>query len=162
MRHFIPTMGLLSVLTLSAACAPAAPDAAAMVAGAGAVDSAFQAAFNAGDVDAVMATYWNSPDLVFINLDGMGTVGAEMVRSDMVGMFSSMPGATLEFTSSHNVAEGSVVLGWGTFRVTLPGDGGVITGRYSDVKAMRDGKWVYIMDHASVAIPPATEVAIPE
>jgi len=25
-----------------------------------------------------------------------------------------------------------------------------MTGRYTDVKALRDGKWVYITDHASV------------
>lgn len=26
--------------------------------------------------------------------------------------------------------------------------------RYSDVKAKRDDKWVYIFDHASVPLPP--------
>ena len=27
-------------------------------------------------------------------------------------------------------------------------------GRYTDAKAERDGKWVYLVDHASVPIPP--------
>lgn len=27
-------------------------------------------------------------------------------------------------------------------------------GRYTDIKAERDGKWVYIMDHASMPLPP--------
>jgi len=27
-------------------------------------------------------------------------------------------------------------------------------GRFSDVKAVRDGKWVYVMDHASIPVPP--------
>ncbi len=154
MRLANSLLALLSTAAIATACAPAAPDAAAMVAGANAVDSAFQAAFNAGDIDAVMATYWNSPDLVFISLDGVGSTGAESVRADMAGLFASMPGATVEFINPHNVAEGSVVLGWGGFRITMPGDGGVVTGRYSDVKAMRDGKWVYLMDHASVPLPP--------
>ena len=30
----------------------------------------------------------------------------------------------------------------------------IIEGRYTDVKRMHDGKWVYVMDHASVPLPP--------
>jgi ketosteroid isomerase-like protein len=58
----------------------------------------------------------------------------------------------------YNIAAGDVVLGWGTWTMTIPnGDGTstVLQGRYSDVKAQRDGQWVYIMDHASVPLPPA-------
>ena len=29
-----------------------------------------------------------------------------------------------------------------------------MTGRYTDVKAERDGKWVYLMDHGSAPLPP--------
>ena len=32
-------------------------------------------------------------------------------------------------------------------------------GRYTDVKAQRDGKWVYIIDHASVPLPPPSATA---
>jgi hypothetical protein len=34
----------------------------------------------------------------------------------------------------------------------------VMEGRYSDVKAPRDGKWVYATDHASVPLPPRPRV----
>jgi len=30
-------------------------------------------------------------------------------------------------------------------------------GRYTDVKAKRDGRWVYLLDHASAPIPPPAE-----
>ena len=71
-------------------------------------------------------------------------------------MMSSMPGAKLEFLNMRNEAHGDVVLGWGTWRITMgPAESPqVFEGRYSDVKAMHDGKWVYVMDHASVPLPP--------
>jgi hypothetical protein len=31
-------------------------------------------------------------------------------------------------------------------------------GRYSDVKALRDDKWVYVMDPISVLLPPPAPV----
>jgi ketosteroid isomerase-like protein len=80
-------------------------------------------------------------------------------------VFKTMPGVQLEFLSAHNIAEGSAVLGWGTWRMTVPVEGGppqVMEGRFSDVKALRDGKWVYVMDHASVSLlppPPAPQQA---
>ena len=56
---------------------------------------------------------------------------------------------------------GDVVLGWGTFKLTLPGGGGEILGRYTDVKGQRDGKWVYLMDHGSAPLPPPAPTAAP-
>ena len=58
---------------------------------------------------------------------------------------------------SRNEALGDVVLGSGTWKLTIPAKPKpqVMEGRYSDVKAMRDGRWVLVMDHASVPLPPA-------
>ena len=36
----------------------------------------------------------------------------------------------------------------------LSSGGGGVEGRFSDVKAQKDGKWVYIIDRASVPLPP--------
>jgi ketosteroid isomerase-like protein len=52
---------------------------------------------------------------------------------------------------------GDVVIGWGLWRVTVAGPDGApveVVGRYTDVKAERDGTWVYILDHASAPLPP--------
>ena len=52
---------------------------------------------------------------------------------------------------------------WPVWLSTVPANGDgtstVLQGRYSDVKAQRDGQWVYIMDHASVPLPPAPAAA---
>lgn len=128
-----------------------------MVTAADALDKRFLEAFNAGDVDALAATYWNSPNLVSFGPDGMGTKGWEATKAGSVEMFKAMPGAKLEFTTMQNDVHGDMVLGWGTWKMTIPTPAGpqVMEGRYSDAKALKDGKWVYLMDHASVPLPPA-------
>ena len=162
MRRALWTGLGIATIALAGACAPAAPPPPAgltpdeMVAAANALDDRFQDAFNRADVDALMATYWNSPNLVSFGPDGMGTRGWEACKAAAQAMFPAMPGAQLEFLSKNNEVQGDVVLGWGTWRITIPGDPSptVLEGRFSDVKAMRDGQWVYVMDHASVPLPP--------
>jgi ketosteroid isomerase-like protein len=135
---------------------PPGPTPAEMVAAADALDRQFLAAFNKGDADGLMATYWKSPKLVSFGPDGMGTKGWDAAHAATAEMVKAMPGATLEFLEMHNEAQGDIVLGWGTWKMTMgPADKPlVLEGRYTDVKAMRDGKWVYLMDHASVPLPP--------
>jgi len=150
-------LSVLTAVALFGACAPKGPTPEAMVAAADALDQQFLAAFNAGDLDALTATYWNSPEMVSIGLGGMGDLGWEAAKADWAATLPTLAGATLAFTESHNIPTGDVVLGWGRWTITMPtGDGTamVMQGRYSDVKAMRDGKWVYLMDHASVPLPP--------
>jgi ketosteroid isomerase-like protein len=128
-----------------------------MVAAAHALDQRFVEAFNRADVDGLMATYWNDPNLVSVGPDGMGTKGWDATKAAAAGMFPSMPGAKLELVETHNDAHGDVVLGWGRWRMTIPAPKGpamVLEGRFTDVKAQKDGKWVYLADHASVPLPP--------
>jgi len=163
MRRVCQSVMVVSAMSLTGACTPAPPAAppgptpAEMVAAADALDQRFLDAFNKGDTDAIAATYWNNPGVVSFGPDGMGTRGWEAARAGSVEMFKAMPGARLEFVSMHNDAHGDVVLGWGTWKMTIPTPAGpqVMEGRYSDAKAMKDGKWVYLMDHASVPLPPA-------
>ena len=164
MRTMNRLLAGVALVTLTGACAPTSPSPAQIVAAADSVDQRFLAAFNKGDVDALMATYWQSPDLVSIGLDGMGLKGWDATKASWAGLFSAMPGAQLEFTTHQNEAFGDVALGSGTWRLTTPvagGDTQVMQGRFSDVKAFRDGKWVYVMDHGSVPLPPAPAAAAP-
>ena len=160
------------VLALAAsACAPAAPAPpppppgptdAEKVAAADAVDKQFVEAFNRQDVDAVMALYWNNPKLVSMAPEGMGTAGWDAAKADSADMFKTMPGAKIEILTHHNDAHGDVVLGWGTWRMTIPTPAGpqVAEGRYTDAKMMHDGKWVYVQDHASVPLPSPPPVPV--
>ena len=143
----------LTLLTLCAACVTSRPSNTEMVASAEAVGTRFLDAFNKADLDAIMATYWKSPELVYFGLEGMGVKGWDAVRADWVQTFKALPGAKIKFLEHHDIVWGDVVIGSGTWRVTLPG-AQVMEGRFTDVKAMRDGKWVYVYDHASVPLPP--------
>jgi ketosteroid isomerase-like protein len=83
--------------------------------------------------------------------------GWQAAKDAAAKSFENMKGAKLELTEVNYKAVGDVVLGWGTWRMQMTMPGGEVmklTGRYSDVKAKRDGKWVYIMDHASVPLAP--------
>lgn len=167
MRKMSSLLAGAVLVAFVSACTPAppppppGPTPAEMEAAARALDDQFLAAFNAGDVDALMATYWNSPNLVTMGPDGMGTRGYDAARTGAAEMVKAMAGAQLEFLSVNNDVVGDVVLGWGTWRMTMgpPESPTVIEGRYTDVKAMRDGTWVYLMDHASVPLPPAPAAA---
>jgi ketosteroid isomerase-like protein len=128
-----------------------------MIGAANALDQQFMDAFNKGDVNAVMALYWNSPDLAFYPPDAMGLRGWTASNAAMTGTFTSRPGAKLEILESRNDVEGTVVLGSGRWKLTIPaakGPAAVVEGRYTDVKAQKDGRWVYLVDHASVPLPP--------
>ncbi len=165
MRHssrWTRRLPLVAALAVFGACAPAGPSPDAMVAAADSLDQRFLDGFNAGDLDALMATYWNSPEFVTIALAGMGDVGWEAAKADWATSLPTMQGARLAFSEAHNIPAGEVVLGWGRWTMTFPevdGTAMVMQGRYSDVKAMRDGQWVYLMDHASVPMAPPQDAA---
>lgn len=128
-----------------------------MIAAAKALDEAFVAAFNVGDAEAFAATYWQSPNVVSYPPDVMEVRGADAVTAAAHEMVAAMAGSKLELTEMNYLVADEYVIGWGTWRMTSPGPEGepvAMEGRYTDVKAKRDGKWVYILDHASVPLPP--------
>ncbi len=160
MRIFAPVF--VAVLVLAGCAVQEAADPQAMVAAAKELDDRFIAAFNNGNADSMAATYWNSPDVVSVPPGGQALRGFEAIRSALPGMLQEMPGARLELLDMNNRPEGVVVMGSGTWRMTMTGPDGkpvVLNGHYTDVKAERDGRWVYIMDHASVVMPADTSAS---
>ncbi len=161
MRRITRLSSCLALLTLFAACAPAPPAAPAgptpaqLKTAADELDQKFLTAFNSGDASGLMATYWNSPELVNAGPDTMA-MGYSAAQAGSEAMFKAIPGAKLELLTRNNRVEGNVVLGWGTWRMTIPAQPApqVVEGRFTDVKAMKDGRMVYLMDHASVPLPP--------
>ncbi|MBX2990709.1 MAG: nuclear transport factor 2 family protein [Bacteroidetes bacterium] len=139
---------------LVAGCAPAGDAPEKMVTEADALDKAWLEAYNSKNVDAIMALYWNSPDLVSYPPGEMEVRGWDKMKEGMMKEFSQATDGKLEFVETSNRAMGTVVIGSGKWRFTMPSAQVDVTGRYTDVKAKKEGKWVYLMDHASVPMPP--------
>src|SRR5687768_12695258 len=88
------------------------------------LDSLFLVAFNNGDADAIMKLHWNSPELRAYPPGEMLLNGYDAVKASYIRDFASNKGAKLEYTSTQNVIFADVVIGHGTFRWTMPVDGG--------------------------------------
>ncbi len=148
---------VVASLSLGEACAPTAPSVEASLAGAKALDERFIAAFNAGDADALAALYSDSVT-ASIGPDGAISSSREEIRAGMAAVFASMPGARIELLDQRSAVVGTVVLSWGRSKVTVPtadGASQVLEGRFSDAKTLRGGVWQYVVDHASIPMPPA-------
>lgn len=155
----------VAALALAGACSsrepsradtPGGPTPAEMIAGADALDRRFVDAFNQDDADALMATYWNNPNLVSIGLDGSAPRGWDTTSAAWHASMDGNPESVLEYFESNNVPLGEVVIGWGQWKITTASDAGtpgVLQGNYSNVKGFRDGKWVILLDHASIPQP---------
>jgi ketosteroid isomerase-like protein len=113
--------------------------------------------FNNGDVDGLMKLHWNSPELLSYPPDELQLKGYDAVKNSYTKGFSENKGARLEYTSTYNIPYTDGVAGFGTYRWVMPIEGGspiIVEGRYTDVKAYKDGKMVIIHDHSSVLMPP--------
>ena len=91
-------------------CAPKPPNADEMIAAAKDLDKRFIEAYNKGDVDAVMSTYWNSPDLVSYPIDAMQAKGWEAAKEGITHALSAMPGFKLELTAPGYIVAGDMVI----------------------------------------------------
>ena len=159
MNNFILTA--LFLVTLASCSNETKKDAAIsnadLLAAADELDSLFLVAFNNGDADAIMKLHWNSPDLRAYPPGEMQVNGFDAVKAGYVRDFASSKGATLEYTNANNLPFADGVVGYGTFRWTMPMEGGqpmVFDGRYTEVKAIKDGKMVIVVDHTSMPMPP--------
>ncbi|MBW3565700.1 MAG: nuclear transport factor 2 family protein [Acidobacteria bacterium] len=159
MKHAIVYLFLAASLGFASGCASVPQDdPEEMIAAARALDRAFVEAFNRGDADALSNLNWNSPEAVLFPAGELEARGIEAIRRSNAGLLAALPGAKIELFESHQMPAGDVVIGYGKWRLTVPGPDGSTTeiiGRHTDVKAIRDGRWVYLIDHASVPLPPA-------
>ena len=158
MKHLTPLFVLTTILFLAAGCAPPGPNTEQMIAGAKELDQKFIDAYNAGDVDGVLALYLNSPDLVSFPVSGEVMIkGYDAMKANVMKEFAQMKGGKLEITDAHYEAAGNLVVTWGLWHWSGPMPDGTtmeMDGRFTDVKKEHEGKWVYIMDHPSAPLPP--------
>jgi ketosteroid isomerase-like protein len=145
-----------ALLLLSAGCAShqQAATPGEMISSAKSLDASFIAAFNNADAQAVAATYWNSPDLVVYPPGVMECRGWQATHDLYAQMFKDMPGAQLQLIEPQYLVAGHDVIGHGRWKMTFPAAQPML-GRYTEVMTIKDGKWVYVLDHPSVPMPPS-------
>ena len=145
---------LLAAALLLPGCGPGEEE---MIQGARQLDADFVKAMKKEDVDAVMATYWNDPQVVMLPADAMLAKGPDAIRAGYKKFFEGTNVKEFRLTKQEYRVLGDAVLGWGLFTLTtVPSLGPEVTieGRYTEIIAKRDGKWVYTVDHASVPLNP--------
>ena len=121
--------------------------------------NAFTKAFQANDLEGVMALYGDDAEL--FPPDAMEAVGKDAIRADYKGLMDRFTIQNFKVIEAHHENNGNISFGWGRFTMDMvPKTGGDpvhMEGRFSDVSRKVNGKWQYVVDHASVpfAPPPA-------
>ncbi|MFL6593497.1 MAG: YybH family protein [Luteimonas sp.] len=138
-----------NVLVMASVLAASAPASAA-----GTPESSqacWQPAFEAGDADAVARCY--APDAVLWLPGAPKTKGRDAIRAAYAGFFAGSRIRSATLTPLGKVVHGDDASSWGTFKVVLvskkDGKETTETGRYTDVSRRIDGRWQYLVDHAS-------------
>ncbi|MGE0641981.1 MAG: SgcJ/EcaC family oxidoreductase [Thermoanaerobaculia bacterium] len=149
---------LVAGLLAFTACQPAAVDTSADEAAVRATAPAWAKAYNAGDVDAVAATYWN--DAVLQAPGAPSAVGHDAIREFLAGDIAGAKaaGVTLHIATSTVVdVAGDLAYEAGTFTVTDASGATVDTGKFLGVLQKRDGAWKYVRDTWNSDAPPPPE-----
>jgi ketosteroid isomerase-like protein len=148
-----------AALGVTLGCVPPPPERPGrdeLIAAANALDLRLLAAMNAGDGEAVGSLYWDSAEFVAFAPDAAQPLGLSAARERVATLLGTLKGAKFEVMESHQIPVGEAVIGWALWRVTLPGPEGTTTVvRSTNVKAERNGRWVYLTEHTSVPLPPA-------
>jgi uncharacterized protein (TIGR02246 family) len=139
-----------TALLLAMACAPA---------GAEDVSAAdcFIKGFEAGDAEAVTACY--APDAVLWIPGAPMAKGKQAIRAGFAGYFAAYKVKDMSIVPLGSKALGDEVVTWGTYTIVASakatGVESTVTGRFTDVSRKIDGRWVYLVDHASDDPAPA-------
>ena len=104
------------------------------------------AAYNAGDVDKIVALY--AEDAIVMPPDAPSASGHAAIRAHMTKDIASTKAAGVTLSDVNSSAGASGDLGWhaGSFAV-LDADGKTVgTGKYSEIWQKKNGKWLIIRD----------------
>ena len=129
-----------------------------------AVSEAFEKAVAAGDLQAVLALYRDDASVIW---PGQGEEGKGKAAIEKLAraFLADMKGARLVLKSQTSIpaGEGYIVnLGHWEQSFTSPaGKPTTVDVRTSEVLVKTDGKWLYLVDHASVGMAPPKPAAKP-
>jgi uncharacterized protein (TIGR02246 family) len=125
--------------------------------GAQVADQGWVKAMKANDLEATVALY--APDAVAYYPDGEYK-GKDAIRKSWTDFLAAF---TVKDATSEGTYEttGDTSLGWGHWSMTaVPKAGGapvVMKGRATVIVKKIGGKWLYVVDHASVPLPPPSK-----
>ena len=123
-----------------------------------AVDEGWRKAITANDLNALMALY--AEDAVMWLPDAPEAKGRIAIRDSYAGLLAANKVTGATFTNTHYQTSGNLSVGWGDFTLALaPKAGGnsvSLSGRFSVIAREENGKWVYVVDHASAQPAPLT------
>ncbi|HET6266235.1 MAG TPA: DUF4440 domain-containing protein [Acidobacteriota bacterium] len=146
-RIFLVSIGLLAVSFI----AYAAP-----VKGPNACGEAWVKAAKANNIEGIMAIY--APDAVLYPPDAKVAVGTDAIRQNYAGLFNNFTVQDVTVPEAWHEEHGDTSIEWGFFNMTLvPKAGGApvqFEGRFTDISKKINGKWLVVVDHASVVPPP--------
>jgi len=146
-------------LLVVAACCLAVPAFADPAADARAHEEAFARACNAGDVKAVMDLYADDAVVVWPG-QGMEAKGKADIEKLVAGLCKPQAGGQFTLRSVQGIPLGdthlATVAHWDD-TTTRPGGARVTRDvRSTEVLVKQDGKWRYLVDHASIGLPRPT------
>ena len=140
-----------------------AKKAAAPAGGAKSVDEAWEKAIVANDLDAIVACY--APDAVMWGPGEAEAKGEKAIRASYAALLKDNTVKEAKTSDTQYRTTGKTSVGWGHFSMTMqPKAGGApvtMKGRFNEIAAEKDGKWLYIVDHASVEPAPPAPAAPP-
>ncbi|HTY43438.1 MAG TPA: nuclear transport factor 2 family protein [Thermoanaerobaculia bacterium] len=120
------------------------------------LDAAWVKAMKAGDANAVTACY--ASDAVLWMPGDREAKGTRAIHDLYAGLLGTYTVKDASLTDTQYETMQNVGMAWGHFTLALqPKAGGAPTimgGRFSSVARKVDGKWRYVVDHASVEPPP--------
>ena len=145
-RHFALVIG--TVIALSA-CTPAAPppvDAAAEEAALKAVTTAWLNAYNAGDVETIVAMY--AEDALLMPPHAAVATGRAGIRAFLTTDTAAAKAAGVKIVPGAATAGVAGDTGWesGSYTITDASGATVDSGSYVSVSRKSNGKWLYIRD----------------
>lgn len=109
--------------------------------------SAFAAAFNSGNIEAILALY--EPDATLVPQPGQAVRGREAIRHALLP-FLALNG-TMQMTSIYTVHGPGVALTRGQWKLTGTGPDGKpieLTGQSLEVvRQQPNGEWLFVVDH---------------
>jgi ketosteroid isomerase-like protein len=116
----------------------------------------FADAFNKQDIQGLMTDYWNSSDLAVYYPDG-NYIGYDALKQSWQTFFQNVSVKKFAITELHTEVENNTAYQWGTYDLSMQpkaGEGISAPGRFTQVWRKLNGKWVIVIDHASVPLPP--------
>jgi uncharacterized protein (TIGR02246 family) len=116
------------------------------------LDRRFCEALGRKDLDAAMACFWDDPDVVVV-IAGNVQKGPAAVRDGLKQIFDQNESLRVEVSEITYLRSGDGIIGVGTATFDLKpvnGQPQLMVERWSDLRRKIDGRWVYVLDHATI------------